>query len=103
MDMICIDFHESIYSMEPKRTNISVSKIIYVYRKNRQLTDSLEAERDKQKTEGEYDRGQQKGDTKRKRAERVERHFYHTIWDIEYIIANGYRVSRLTFSICMTS
>ena len=37
--------------MEPKRTNISVSKI-YIYRKNRQLTDSLEAERDKQETEG---------------------------------------------------
>ena len=59
--------------------------------KCRPLIDSLEAERDKQVTEREYDREQQKGNNKRKRAERADRHFYHTIWYIEYIIANGYK------------
>ena len=61
--MNSIDCYESIYSMEPKTTNISVSKI-YIYMKSRQLIDSLEAERDKQETEREYNRGQQKGTTR---------------------------------------
>ena len=40
--------------------------------KSRQLIDSLEAERDKQETEREYDRGQQK-ETTRKREQRERR------------------------------
>ena len=69
--MIYIDCQESIYSMEPKRTNISVSKI-YIYRKNRQLTDSLEAERDKQETEGNMTEDSKK-ETTREREQRERR------------------------------